>query len=52
MEFIEIYFRAQVAYYHAEKFSPYGYLDINNFTTSQEFYENFYKQKGGASAPP
>lgn len=40
MEFIEIYFRAQVAYYHAEKFSPYGYLDINNFTTSQEFYEN------------
>lgn len=39
IEGIEIYFRTQIAYYHAEKFEPYGYLDINNFKTSQEFYD-------------
>lgn len=39
IETIEIYFRTQIAYYHAKKFSPYGYLDIGSFKTTQEFYE-------------
>lgn len=39
IEIIEVYFRTQIAYYHAKKFSPYGYLDIGSFKTTQEFYE-------------
>jgi len=40
IETIEIYFRTQIAYYHAKEYNPYGYLDIKSFKTTQEFYEN------------
>jgi len=38
IEAIEIYFRTQIAYYHAQQYKPYGYLDQENFKTDQEFY--------------
>ena len=38
IESIEIYFRTQIAYHHANQYSPYGYLNQKNFQTTYEFY--------------
>jgi len=38
IEVIEIYFRTQISYFHAKEFGPYGYLDIKNFKTNQDFF--------------
>jgi abortive infection bacteriophage resistance protein len=40
IESIEIYFRTQIAYHHALKYGAFGYLEQENFTTNQEFFES------------
>lgn len=39
IESIEIYFRTQIAYYHAEKFGPFGYLGYNNLKCGEDFFD-------------
>ena len=38
IESIEIHFRTQIAYYHAKSYKPLGYLEKENFKTSEKFY--------------
>jgi len=47
MEEIEIYFRTQIAHYHAEKYGALGYCDPMNFrehSRHSEFVERFNKE--------
>lgn len=39
IESIEIYFRTQITYNHAFKYEPFGYLEKENFETSQDFFD-------------
>ena len=39
IESIEIYFRTQITYSHALRYEPFGYLNKNNFQTSDRFFK-------------
>lgn len=55
IEEIEIYFRAKLAYFHAHKYGPDGYMDPRNFSSSLEankFHENIAREiKNNSKAP-
>ncbi len=38
IESIEIYFRTQITYSHALRYEPFGYLEKENFETSEDFF--------------
>lgn len=40
IECIEVYFRTQITYYHALKYGAFGYLDKQNFKTSESFFDD------------
>lgn len=47
LEYIEVFFRTHVGYYHAKKYGPLGYLDKNSFKNADyylEFIEDFNSQ--------
>lgn len=47
VEEVEIYLRAKLAYLHAQKYGPLGYLDAGNFSLrhqSDKFYENIERE--------
>ena len=43
LEDIELFMRTQVAYYHARKYGPLGYLKIENFSEQKRYEDDFVK---------
>ena len=39
LEVIEVYIRTQVTYYHAQMYTPFGYLSQENFDCENDFFE-------------
>ncbi len=47
IEEIEIYLRAKIAYFHAHKYGPLGYMDVSNFSgelRKEKVYENIERE--------
>lgn len=55
LEEIEVAMRARIAYYHARKFSPIGYLNASNYSHSHnhaKFLETFNREVEHSSSAP
>jgi len=55
VEEVEIFLRAKLAYYHAHKYGPDGYMDAENFSAAHQadkFHENIEREiKNNSKAP-